>query len=40
MDIANNFKVIIALKSSKELKQGQVRCAISIQDKVKFTVLP
>jgi hypothetical protein len=32
--------VIVALKSQKDLKTGTIRCAIQINDKVKFTVLP
>ncbi len=40
IESVQSFKVIVALKSSKDLKSGTIRCAIQINDKVKFTILP
>ena len=39
-DKVHNFKVIIALKSSKDQKYGPVNCTIHLHDKVKHTLLP
>lgn len=36
----SNFKVIVALKAAKDQKLSSVRCAIQLEDKVKYTILP
>jgi hypothetical protein len=40
MSEKSNFKVIVALKSAKDQKVTNVRCAIQLMDKVKYTILP
>ena len=40
MSSSSNFKVIVALKAAKDQKITSVRCAIQLQDRVKYTLLP